>query len=171
MDALFPESHGLLVSLLIFVLFFIAKEDFQQRSIHIGWLGALGILGIVYGWVYQQPAMNLMTIGINIGFIGLQLLLISLYFSIKAKRWVNIADSLLGWGDIVFFFLLCLLLPTLHLIWFYTLSLVMVLLFFLIIKKIYLPELVTIPLAGGMSICLMVYLIGMFFAKAKFDFC
>lgn len=143
---------------LIAVLLLIAKEDFQKRTIHIGWLMALGVLGSIYGWDVGIPPLNLLSIGLNIGFVVLQLLLLSLYFSIKYRRWINITNTLLGLGDIVFFFIICLMLPVLALIWFYTLSLMAVLVGFLIYKNIKKSSEETIPLAGGMSICLIIYI-------------
>lgn len=153
------EFSDLLFIGLLPILLFIIKEDFQKRTIHIGWLVALAIFGSIYGWQIAVPRLNLLGIGLNIGFILVQLLLLSLYFSIKNRCWTNIADTLLGWGDIVFFFLLCLMLPTLHLIWFYTLSLFAVLVGFLIYKGLTKSTIKTIPLAGGLSICLIIYLI------------
>ena len=150
---------SLLILVLIIVLLFIAKEDFQKRTIHIGWLVGLGIFGSIYGWYFGVVPLNFLSICINIGFIVIQLLLLSLYFSIKNRQWVNIADTLLGWGDIILFFLICLMLPPLQFIWFYTLSLLAVLVGFLIYKGIRQPVEETIPLAGGMSLCLIIYLV------------
>ena len=59
----------------------------------------------------------------------LQLLLLTIYFSMKNKKWVNITKDYLGWGDILFLLTVAFFLSPMNYLFFYVGSLLVVLLF------------------------------------------
>lgn len=136
----------IIINLLIFVY-----QDFKYRAISIiGLLVFFVLAGLDKGdWVY---------FGINCLFIGIQMLLLSLYFSIKHGKIINITKTYLGIGDIFFFIPLCWLFSPHQFMLFFIISLCLVLIGFILIKII-LNNIETIPLAGGMSIVLIGVLI------------
>jgi len=91
----------------------------------------------------------------NLFFIFVQVVFLSLYFSIKQGRLVNITKSYLGIGDIVFFIPLCFLFAPIHLILFFVGSLLLSLfgsgLYAFFAEK----KPTTIPLAGCMALVLI----------------
>jgi len=87
---------------------------------------------------------------INIVFLLVQFLLVSAYFSIKKRRWVNVMKGLLGWGDMLFLLSIAFYLSVLNFIFFYIASLLFVLLFAARYKHI--------PLAGLQALLFAVLL-------------
>lgn len=144
---------GLLLSLLG-----ITWEDFCYRAVHVGWFIAFGLFGGVLT-VWQYGWLNIwQNILLNIGFVGLQLILTTIYFSFKKGKSINIADQYLGWGDIVFLVLSAVLLNPIWFVIYYTFSLIIVLVAFMIYRLLSNNPSNTIPLAGGMAICTMILL-------------
>ncbi len=92
-----------IVSILFcFSLIPIIVEDFKDRAISIQWFLLMGLLGIGLG-VFSNTGWE--DVACNGIFLGLQWLLITLYFSLKKREWVNISNGIFGAGDSVF--LLC----------------------------------------------------------------
>jgi len=89
---------------------------------------------------------------INIVFLLVQFLLVSAYFSIKKRRWVNVMKGLLGWGDMLFLLSIAFYLSVLNFVFFYIASLLFVL---LVAAKRYKH----IPLAGLQALLLAALLI------------
>jgi len=113
----------LVLSLAIFV------EDILSRSVH--WflfpLLYLALFAVNYfqshNWIdgLQHSLWNSL-------FIAFQLGILTLYFSIKKKKIINITDGLLGWGDILFWVCIsCFFSPVIFLLY-YIGSLIFVLL-------------------------------------------
>lgn len=135
--------------LILFTLLTIFVQDLKCRAVNwvlfpvlcslLVWLSGMENNGL-RGLVRSMP--------FNYGFLVLQLLLLSLYFALKNKRWTNITTSLLGWGDILF--LLC---PGVYLsgaefLAFYILSLVIILILLPVWQILPGKKMTTIPLAG-----------------------
>lgn len=146
---------GMLVSLLA-----IASEDLKERAISLLYLGSFALFALAYGIFKNGMPAFLINFGWNLLFITSQLLLLTLYCSIKEGKVVNIADRYLGWGDILFLVPLCCLFTTIWLLPFYLFSLIAVLAVFLIYQLLKKDKNITVPLAGGQAICLIVWLIG-----------
>jgi hypothetical protein len=100
-----------------------------------------------YAW---QPVL------VNMGFLLLQFLFVSVYFSVKNARWVNITAGLLGWGDILFLLSIVFYLSVLNFLFFYLGSLVCVLLFWLAFSAKQDKE---IPLAGLQALFFSFFLV------------
>lgn len=100
-------SKPLIFFALAIILFFISYEDFKHRAV-TWWLFLLLLLtGIFYSNQFTIWEYWLKFFGINLTFLAVQLLFITLYFSIKNQAFVNITDSLLGWGDVLFMLCSC----------------------------------------------------------------
>lgn len=140
----------------------IIYEDFKYRAIHWVWVALFaGIIIIVYPIDWEQSFLNAL-------FMGLQLFLLNIYFSIKNRRWINLFENYLGIGDLVFFLPLCLLFSPVNFILFFIASLSLTLLGYLV-YQISFPDnkVQTIPLAGAMAIVLIfVLLVSLYFGIA-----
>ncbi len=143
------------IAMLTVLLGIVAYQDFKDRAISAWLLLTFLILSFWLG-SYQLRISELLLNGlINLGFISLQLALISIYFSIRNGYLVNIADRYIGWGDILFFIPLATLFSTSYFILFYVLALMVSLVGFLIYKQLIHRQVATIPLAGLMAFCLV----------------
>ena len=144
---------------MIILLLQICYQDFRTRQMSVLIWGIFCFVAMAYA-VQQSVWSVLWRQGlVNMGFVTLQLGLVSLYFSWKHRRWVNISKEQLGLGDIIFFLPLCWLFTPFHFILFYLFSLLLVLLGFLIYNALATQKVQTIPLAGGQAICLIVVLL------------
>lgn len=128
----------LLVSLSIFI------EDITRLSVH-WWLfpvlcGSLILIGLHfngdYHWMMVQAFANMAFIAIVFG-------LLSVVYSIKQRRFVNITKDLLGLGDFAFLISIALYLPFINYFLFFIGSTICVLLLWLpfkvLLKKVYVP--------------------------------
>ncbi len=143
------------------VLLGIAVQDFRQRSVYALWFPILVLLFCI-SRLYGAPSIHdmLLSTGINLLFLALQFVMLTVYFSIKARHAVNITIALLGWGDVLFLASLAFYLPVLSFIAFYLLSLVFVLAAWLFWKLASGSSQKHIPLAGLQSLLLVCLLIG-----------
>jgi hypothetical protein len=135
---------------IIVILLLIFIQDLIGRAVYWFLFPLLAILLIVIRLKCGIPQTNevVMSITVNIGFLLLQLLLVSVYFSLKNRRWTNITSSLLGWGDVLFLVSIAFYLSALHFFCFYTFSLLAVLLVWLIWQSLAIKKNKKIPLAG-----------------------
>jgi hypothetical protein len=150
----------LLLKILVFItLFVIFIQDLKSRAVY--WVVfpiLLVLLGVLHYIKYDtfftvwRPAL------INLGFLTLQILLVSVYFSIKSKRLVNTIDGLLGLGDILFLLSVTVYLSVLNFLFFYVVSLVLVLLAWLLWQSRSIKTRKEIPLAGMQALILIVFL-------------
>ena len=131
-------------------------EDFRFRAIHWAWLVLL-TAGVLLNFSFDGP-----TTLANLGLVGFQLAVLTLYFSLKHRQFVFLPAQHLGWGDILFYFPLCLLFSPLNLILFTIASLCLTLLIWVACHVTFKQMPSTIPLAGCLSICLAAILIGSF---------
>lgn len=127
----------------------IIYEDFRYRAIHWIWVALLS-LAILYVYPLRWPL-----VAINGFFLLLQVLFLTLYFSLKHRQLVNITQDYLGIGDLVFFIPLCLFFPPVHLILFFVGSLLLSLLGFSGYRLFTQRQIATVPLAGCMALVLI----------------
>ncbi|PCJ87270.1 MAG: hypothetical protein COA57_04890 [Flavobacteriales bacterium] len=102
---------------------------------------------------------------LNLSFIVIQLLAVTVWFSLKNRALVNITKNHLGWGDILFFAVSALVFSPVNFLLFYIISLTLILTGFLLYKA-FRPQAKQIPLAGGMAAILMVCCIAGDFSKS-----
>ncbi|NVM62224.1 magnesium-transporting ATPase (P-type) [Mucilaginibacter sp. SG538B] len=94
----------------------------------------------------------------NLLFVGLQLAVLTIYFSLKDGRIIDITQQLLGWGDILFFLAAAFYLSVLNFVFFYVASLIVVLFCWLLWRLILAKDAGHIPLAGFQSVLLILFL-------------
>lgn len=140
--------------LLIAVLAVIVYQDFQERMISSWILLLLGCLGAYRAFVSADWQGWFLLF--NALFILIQLLGVSLYFSIKEQQWVNISQKYLGIGDILYFVVLLPFFSPVQFCCFFIGALILTVLGGLFYQWSIKP-LQTIPLAGAMSLCLLGY--------------
>ena len=138
-----------MLSLIAIPLLPIIYEDLRYRAIHWIWVALLTVL------IFLAGPINWSFIGTNLSLLGLQLLGISCYFSLKHQTWVNIVNRYLGLGDILFFLPLTFLFSPLNFLLFLIVGFCFSLLVFGIGKLVIGKKLLTIPLAGYLAIFLM----------------
>jgi hypothetical protein len=137
---------------LLAILFY---EDQKYRAVSWIIFPFLAIVFIVYSIITAGLTDMLYNSFFNLSFLFIQLLLISLYFSIKEKRIVIITRNYLGLGDILFLLCLAFFFSPLNFIAFYFGSLFIIVigvLLYTLLKRSYKPQL---PLAGLQSVILM----------------
>lgn len=140
------------------LLLAIFVQDLKSRSVYWFWFPLLVVALIILGLQHSSFKILFTTSLVNSGFVIFQLALLSLYFSFKERRFVNITESLLGWGDILFLLTICWYFATLNFFLFYIASLVIVILIWSalpLLKNKYRH----IPLAGLQSVIFIVCLI------------
>jgi hypothetical protein len=147
--------------LTLFILLLIFLQDLASRSVY--WF-LFPLLAAMLFWLHFLQAASLAAIWqpclINIAFLVLQLLLLTVYFSIKNKKLVNIGNGLLGLGDILFLLSITFYLSTLNFLLFYIMSLTCILLLWLITQLAFRKKNEQIPLAGLQAILFIVFLAG-----------
>lgn len=143
--------------LIILCLAFIVVQDIRQRA--ISWILIPLILSafIYRGLVYEN--MLLKDVLLNIAFVSIQLLLLTIYMSIKNKKPVNIVNTYLGLGDVLFFAVICAAFSTLNFIVFYLLSMITTLISMVLYNILSKKKSNDIPLAGGMAGVLIVLML------------
>jgi hypothetical protein len=81
-----------------------------------------------------------------------------LYFILKHKKWINMTDQYIGWGDVLFMLAIVPLFSPLSYMLFYVTSLLMTIILVLIAQLIH-KRMTFIPLAGIQACCLIVLLL------------
>jgi hypothetical protein len=144
---------SLLQFFLLLLLFVTAYQDFKYRAI---WWGLIPLLTIAIGVLgFQELGHYLWRFWLVNGlFFGLQLLVLTIYFSLKSKQVINITNRQLGLGDILFFIPLSALFSLRNLIVF----LLFVLLTAIITAFLLPKHRQNIPLAGIFSVGLIIVL-------------
>jgi hypothetical protein len=142
----------------IILLFILTYQDFKKRSI-----SSIALLVLFVLFSIQSISLNSfqqagMYFGVNLFIPLIQLAGLTLYSSIKSKRFVNIIDTQLGLGDILFFVLLCTVFSPANFFPFYIGSLLISTLLFFVIKKFNGTQSAEVPLAGFMSALLIIVL-------------
>lgn len=141
--------------LLILVLIVTARQDFRARAISWFLIPSLLILTIIQKIYAGNMELLWRFFLLNNLFLIIQLGLVWIYFSLKNKKLVNIIDTQIGLGDILFFMAIAGLFSPLNFIVFYLVSLLLSLFSTIVIKLWKKPEEFSIPLAGYFSLFLI----------------
>ena len=145
--------------ILLILLFIVVWQDFRERK--ISWL-LLPLLFAVFVFADIQKS-NFGNIAssftINSGFILIQLLLLSIYFSLRNKKFTNIINTYIGIGDILFFIVICAAFSPVNFLLFYLLGLLLTIVGFLIYTSIMKRATAEIPLAGSMAALMMAFVL------------
>lgn len=129
----------------------ISYQDFRYRGVYWILFPVLSLLFLLIkyrqtGWdtTWQDAAYGM-------GFLILQLILVWLYFIVKERKLVNVIDSYIGLGDILFLVVLAFYLSPVNYVLFYIFSLVLVLVYVLAVRNMTWIDHKHIPLAGLQS--------------------
>jgi len=142
----------LLVLLIVFI------QDLASRAVYWLLFPVLAALFVTLRFHQDHFSAIWPVVSINIAFLLLQLLIISLYFSIKQRRWTNISLQLLGWGDILFLISLTFYLSTLNYLFFYISSLILSLIIWGLWQLFSSYKNIQLPLAGMQAFLLIGFL-------------
>lgn len=135
-----------LLSLLLLIAIF--WEDMRYRAVHWFLFPLLAVMLVSINLKSYGVNAFLINAGANIGFLALQFILITLYFSIRQKSRVNVFNSLIGWGDVLLLLTLCFYCSLLNFIGFYLLSLLLIMAGWLGYRIVFSRDNKQIPLAG-----------------------
>lgn len=153
------------IAILLFLLV-VVYEDFKDRTIHIFLPFLLFICLVVKYYTSANVANYIQTIGVNIVFLIMQILLAMLFFAVKEKKMVNIFESHLGAGDILFLLSLSPAFSTINFIIFYTISLAIIAVLYFVAGSIkWVNRNHQIPLAGLQAILFILVLCAEFYSK------
>ncbi|MCW3071753.1 MAG: type leader peptidase [Bacteroidetes bacterium] len=150
---------SLLIDLLLLsCLGVIAFQDFRERQ--VSWI-PLVLLFVSFGWKGLLTLdFNSLLAGFifNAAFILFQLLMLTLWMSIRNKKWTNIIDVYLGLGDILFFVALSTAFAPFQFVVFYSGSMTITVIGVMICRLLSVRTNPEIPLAGSMAAVMMICL-------------
>ncbi len=140
---------------IVICLLGIGIQDFKFFAISWGWLPMLAILFVIDGYFQLPMEILLQDYLMSFGLFISQLFVLTLWYSIKSKKWVNISTELLGLGDILFLLVLVFSFSFVNYLVFVVSTLVVISIGFMVIRKLGLSKSNQIPLAGAMSFILI----------------
>lgn len=143
-------------ALLLITLAFLAFQDIKYRAIS-WWLIPVILLLLGFRLLEQNVFIEdiVFNMSINLLLIMIQLLLVTIYFSLKERRFVNIIDKYLGLGDILFFLSCSVAFKYDMYIMFLLFSFLTAIVVAFFYMKLFKKKTILIPLAGIMSINLI----------------
>ena len=129
-------------------LVFITYQDFKLREIS-WWTLPLVLL---FSFLSTELAFSDLVEPtlLNLAFVGINLIAITGYFSLKNKKLVNIINTQLGIGDVLFFAMTCFIFGVPSFVLFFVSSLILSVLYVLLFQRKDTTS--TIPLAGIMAV-------------------
>lgn len=142
------------------ILLSLAIQDWRERKVSIYLLAFLFGLYLVQG-IHQKSIQDwLFNWNINLIVLGIQMIILFLYFSWKERRWISLADRYIGVGDLVFFIILASHFSPLVFSWVYLGSLIFTILGVVLYYIFYKKALQPIPLLSG--VCSFILLLLLF---------
>lgn len=156
-----------LLLILISLLGIMAWQDFVFRSISWFLFPLLFILSVLYNVMQTDVYIFAFNFSINFLFVSILLLLLSLYFSLKSKRMVNIINKQIGLGDVLFFISAATFFSPVWYLFFFLFGLMLSLVFavfFILLKQ----KQSLIPLAGIMALLQICCTSWVIFSKQHF---
>lgn len=133
--------------LLLFILAIICYQDLKERNVFLFVLISGIVVGGTVHYLHQNTNVFLQTIFINTMVIGIIFGILTGYANLKMKKKIF---EVFGAGDLLFFILLAVSIPTLSFLMIFVFSLLFSLLIFMLFKVRFKDK--TIPLAGLQSL-------------------
>jgi len=84
---------------------------------------------------------------------------LTIYISIKNKKFINVINSSLGLGDVLFFVVVCVAFSAINFILFYVMSLLFTLVGFIAYNTLVKKSVKEIPLAGAMAMVMITLIV------------
>lgn len=141
--------------LLAALLILVAYQDFKFRAVSWVIFPLLPVLFIILSLSSVSLEESLANTLANLCFAGCMFLSVTIYFSIKNRRIVNLSKGFIGWGDILFILSLGFLFSPLNFIIFYLVSLLVTIFATLILAWLNKIDRNSIPLAGLQALMLL----------------
>jgi hypothetical protein len=139
----------------ILTLGILSWQDFRSRQIAWWLLPALALVFLI-GAFQKNPAGEIgKVVALNLAFLLVQFLFVWIWFSIKNKKISKIIDVQIGLGDVLFMICVALFFSTVNFMLFYTFGMLLTLFVALVIKLFKASDKNEIPLAGALSIPLI----------------
>lgn len=146
-----------IVSLVVLIsLIGVGIQDFKYFAISWGWIPVLIILGVVEGINVLPIEVLMQDYMMSLSFVVVQMILMTVWFSIREKRVVNLSKNILGLGDILFLIVLTFYFSFINYLIFVIGSTILIASIFFINKKVKTNQENRIPLAGAMALGLVV---------------
>ena len=151
--------NTILLLILIGLLGVVVVQDFKSRA--ISWfLIPLLFIGFIGYALLKMEIIELLTyFGINLTLVLTNLLVVTLVISIKEKKFANILTNYLGLGDVLFFLVLTVVFSPFNFLAFYLGSILLTAIVYGGIMLISKQKKMLIPLAGAMSLLLIISII------------
>jgi|GEM_PF-502656 len=147
--------QAFLLLVLVLLLAYTAWQDFVQREIYWFLFPLIAGLFILNGWL--NDGFMLQYAIANILLITVQLGLLCVYYLVVRRVQPKHMEQYLGWGDVLFFFVLTFVFSPLNFFIFYLSSLLLIAVFYLI-KYYFWKSDQSIPLAGFQALLLSLLL-------------
>ncbi len=136
----------------IICLLFLFYQDMKHRAVY--WIVFPILLILLFLVSKEQDYFPIVLTNsfVNILFLLIQLILLTGYFSIKKKQWINLLNSYLGLGDVLFLLTIAFYFSPANFLVFYIISLLLVLLATILFFSQNTQRTFKIPLAGLQSL-------------------
>jgi hypothetical protein len=134
----------------------IGVQDYKYFAISWGWIPVLIILGIIEGSSILPIDVLAQDYMMSLVFVVIQMVFMTIWFSIKEKRIVNLCKEILGLGDVLFLIVLVFYFSFINYLIFVIGSTILIALGYLIKGKISVSNENRIPLAGAMAFGLVI---------------
>lgn len=159
-----------LLPVLIVILIPIIIEDFRHRKISLLWILIITALAIIRQ-LFTKISLSdiLLNTLINFCIIAVNYGILTLYFSLRNKRLINLSNEYLGVGDLAFFISVAFLFSPVNFICFLLFSLLFTLLFALFARSFLSSKFTAIPLAGLQALFLVCILTAIFFNAKNWE--
>jgi len=136
--------------------FLIIRQDFSSREISWYLLPLMAFGMVLLNMPNIGLAEYMLLIISNVIILVIILGVVGIYYCVKAKALYNFIDKKIGLGDLLFFMILCLGFSPINFVVFFLIGLLLTLIFHLINTAIRPQANVQIPLAGCLSILLII---------------
>jgi hypothetical protein len=150
---------------IVILLILVTYQDFKFRAVSWIIFPLLLIVIATENFINDHSQITAVDVGVNVIFILVQVIFLTLYLSVRQRRLVKVWDAYIGPGDILFFLVLAFYFTPFNFIGFYILSLLFTVLVVGIVGR-FSPRLQQVPLAGIQSALLLMLLGG----NLAFDF-
>lgn len=139
----------------IFLLLIIVYQDFRYRTISIWTIPVLWL--IVFAINVEIAGLKTLVINsaANLLVFIFEIALLYIYYALKYRKFTSIINKYIGVGDILYITVLCMLFSPIAFNVFLFMGLGMTLIGYAA-SKLFFPENITIPLAGSLSVFLIV---------------
>ena len=140
---------------LVIILIWITYQDIRNRHVHVFLLIALFSAAVIIN--YFSNNLNYFEALKIVGFVLLNMVGLTIYFSLKSRKLINPIDKFLGLGDVIFLISITPIFTLKRYMAYFITGLLFSLLVHMLFKNFVTDK--TVPLAGYLSIYLIVLIL------------